>query len=107
MYTRPAKASKYNDIEGILEHYDGVLSELEGDWIWVFDSKGFQMKHLLEVQVGIQLAKLITRKHSQNLKKIVIINPTWYIRAVLDIVNPFLTKHVRELIQIKRTGNQL
>ena len=36
-YTCPAKASKYNDRDGILDHYDGELTQ-KGDkpWIWVF-----------------------------------------------------------------------
>ena len=26
-YTRPSEATRYNDVVGITEHYDGVLSE--------------------------------------------------------------------------------
>lgn len=101
MYTCPAKATKYDDVNGIVEHYDGVLSEIQESWVWVFDGKGFDMKHLMAIQVGIQLAKLITKKHSKNLRKIVVINPTWHIKTVIELVRPFLTKRVTSLIQVK------
>jgi len=97
-YTCPAKATKYYDTEGIIEHYDGVLSENNNRWTWVFDCEGFNMKHLLEINVGIQLAKLITNKFSHNLINIIIINPTWHIKFVLDLVYPFLNNHMKSII---------
>jgi hypothetical protein len=97
-YTCPAKASRYDDADGILNHYDGVLSENQGNWVWVFDSKGFGLKHLAEVRVGIRLAKLITDKFSVGLKRIVILNATWHIKTVVEIVSPFLSAKTRSLI---------
>lgn len=97
-YTCPAKASKYDDVEGIIKHYDGVLSENTNKWIWIFDCDGFNMKHLLEINVGIKLAQLITNKFSHNLVKIIIVNPTWHVKIVIDLVYPFLNKHVKSII---------
>jgi hypothetical protein len=88
-YTCPAKATKYNDVVGITQHYDGVLSENNNQWIWVFDCKKFTTKHLLEVNVGIELAKLISTKFSSSLTSILIINPTWHILVVMKLVTPF------------------
>lgn len=99
-YTCPAKATKYNDTDGIIEHYDGVLSENNNQWVWIFDGEDFSMKHLLEINVGIQLAKLITNKFSHNLINIIIINPTWHIKIVMDLVYPFLNNHMKSIIQI-------
>jgi hypothetical protein len=98
-YTCPAKATKYYDTNGIIEHYDGILSENTDKWIWVFDGEDFTMKHLLEINVGIQLAKLITNKFSHNLVNIIIINPTWHIKIVMDLVYPFLNNHMKSIIQ--------
>jgi hypothetical protein len=99
-YTCPAKATKYNDVVGITEHYDGVLSENTNRWIWVFDCNKFSAKHLLEINVGIQLAKLISTKFSSTLDSIIIINPTWHILVVMRIVNPFLNSHMKSIIKI-------
>ena len=70
-YTKPADATKYTDTEGILAHYDNMLKH-NGDkpWTWIFDSNGFGMKHALEINTGIGIAKLITSKYSKNLQKI-------------------------------------
>jgi len=41
-YTCPSQAILYYDTEGIVNHYNGVLSDTEGkDWIWIFDSLDF------------------------------------------------------------------
>lgn len=106
-YTCPAKATKYNDVVGITEHYDGVLSENTNRWIWVFDCSKFTAKHLLEVNVAIQLAKLISSKFSSSLDSIIIINPTWHILVVMRIVNPFLNSHMKSIIKISGKINTL
>jgi hypothetical protein len=99
-YTCPAKATKYNDVVGITQHYDGVLSENTNKWIWVFDCSKFTSKHLLEINVGIELAKLISSKFSSSLHSIIIINPTWHILVVMRLVNPFLNNHMKSIIKI-------
>jgi hypothetical protein len=104
-YTRPAIATKYNDYKGILYHYNGVLSENVNNWIWVFDCKGFTTKHLFEIQVGIGLAKLITQNFSHNLDKILIINPTWHVKTIIDLVSPFLNKKLKSIIVIQNKEN--
>lgn len=104
-YTRPALASKYNDTTGILYHYNGVLSENKNDWIWVFDCRGFTSKHLFEIGVAINLAKLINKYYSHNLCKILIINPTWHIKTLIEIVSPFLNKRLKSIIVIDDTDD--
>ena len=58
------------------------------------------MKHALEIKIAKSLAKLINDNYSKNLKKLVILNPTWHIRSTLKIVSPFLSDHVKNLIKI-------
>jgi len=101
-YTCPSQATLYYDSKGIVAHYDGVLSEIpEGKaWIWIFDSIGFGLVHAAQTTVARGLANLITTKFSHNLKKIIIINPTFYVRLTHSMVIPFLEKKVRESIEI-------
>lgn len=97
-YTCPSKATKYYDTKGIIEHYNIELSQVTKKWMWIFDCNGFELKHLLEYEVGIGLAKLISEKYSTNLEKICIINPNWYIYSMVSIVWPFLTKQIKSII---------
>jgi hypothetical protein len=101
-YTCPSQATLYYDVTGIVNHYDGVLSETpkEKKWVWIFDSQGFGLKHAMQSSVAIELAKLISNKFSNNLKKIIIINPTFYITMTHKLIMPFLGTRVRELIEI-------
>jgi hypothetical protein len=102
-YTCPSKATKYNDVDGILRHYDGMLSETTGKWAWIFDGDGFELKHCMEVKVAIALAKLISEKYSATLTKIIVINPTWHVRITKNAVWPFLYERVRSLVVFPTT----
>ena len=103
-YTCPSQAILYYDVKGIVNHYDGVLSDAVGtenkEWVWIFDSLGFSLIHAIEINVAIELAKLISNKFSKNLKKIIIINPTFYITITHKMIMPFLNKKVKDIIEI-------
>ena len=101
-YTCPAQATLYYDVKGIINHYDGVLSEIpeNKEWIWIFDSLDFGFIHVMQTNVAIELAKLISNKFSKNLKKIIIINPTVYITLIHKIIMPFLNNKIKDIIQI-------
>ena len=99
-YTKPADATKYTDREGILAHYDNMMKH-NGDkpWTWIFDSDGFGMKHAMEVRTGIEIAKLISSKYSNNLQKIIVKNPTWYVKLMYTFVSPFHSTRVNSMIE--------
>ena len=101
-YTCPAQATLYYDVIGIINHYDGVLSEMpeNHEWVWIFDSMGFGLNHVMQTNVAIELAKLISTKFSKNLKKIIIINPTFYVTIIRNIIMPFLNNKIRDVIEI-------
>ena len=101
-YTCPSQAILYYDVKGIINHYDGVLSEIpeNKEWVWIFDSLDFSIIHAMEINVAIELAKLISNKFSKNLKKIIIINPTFYIQIIHKTILPFLNNKVKDIIEI-------
>jgi hypothetical protein len=106
-YTCPSQAILYYDVKGIVNHYDGVLSEIPEDkeWIWIFDSLEFSIIHAIQINVAVELAKLISNKFSKNLKKIIIINPTMYIKITHKMIMPFLNNKVKDLIEIDYKAN--
>jgi len=99
-YTCPSKAIFYNDVKGIIHHYEGMLSEIPENkrWVWIFDSFEFGFMHATNITVAIELAKLIN-KFSKNLIKIIIINPTMYITMTHKMIMPFLDK-LKNLVEI-------
>jgi len=101
-YTCPAQALLYYDVKGIINHYDGVLSEIpeNKEWVWIFDSLDFSIIHAMQINVAIELTKLISNKFSKNLKKIIIINPTFYIELTHKMILPFLNNKLKEIIEI-------
>jgi hypothetical protein len=101
-YTCPAQAILYYDVKGIINHYNGVLSEMTEDkeWVWICDSLDFTIKHATQTDVAIELAKLISNKFSKNLKQIIIINPTFYITITHKMLMPFLNAKIRDIIVI-------
>ena len=101
-YTCPAQAILYYDVKGILNHYNGVLSEMpeNKEWVWIFDSLDFTFKHAMQTDVAIEIANLISNKFSKNLNKIIIINPTFYITITHKMLMPFLNNKIRDIIEI-------
>ena len=100
-YTNPTKSKLYTDTDGIISHYDNALKQI-GDkkWVWIFDSEGFDLKHALEVKTGTGIAKLLTDTYADNLLEIKIINPTWHIKTMLNVIWPFLNQATRNKIKI-------
>jgi hypothetical protein len=101
-YTCPAKSKLYYDTNSIIDHYNGVLSDIPKNkkWIWVLDVMGFGFNHFLQIEVAKELSKLISSKFSENLEKIIIINPSGYVSAVYNIVKPFLNNKIKSIIEI-------
>lgn len=99
MYTKPAEATRYWDRDGILIHYDNSLSQISGNWIWIFDAEGFSATHMFEIGVATSLARLISSKYSEHLRKIIITNPSPIVELVIMIVKPFLNKRMRALLE--------
>jgi hypothetical protein len=111
-YTCPSKAKLYFDAKSIVNHYNGVLSEIPENtqWVWIFDSANFNMEHFLQIEVGIELAKLISSKFSGNLQKIIIINPNIYISSVYSLVYPFMNEKLRSIVELNyhcKTANDV
>jgi len=104
-YTCPAKASKYNDRDGIMSHYDGELSAKGAkSWIWIFDCTGFDMRHATEIRLAIDMATLITQSHGDSLVKVCVINPTMFIHIIVNAIWPFLSAHIRSIIVYDTEG---
>jgi len=108
-YTCPSKAKMYYDVEGIINHYNGMLSEIpeNKEWIWIFDSKDFGLKHALQTNVAIELGKLLSSKFSGNLRKIIIINPSIYISITHKLIIPFLSKKIQSIIEIDKKSKNV
>ena len=100
-YTCPSQAKMYYDTEGIVNHYQGVLSEIPADkeWVWIFDSVDFGLKHAMQFSVAKELSTLIGR-FSTNLKQIIIINPTFYTSITYNMLMPFLSSKVVNIIEM-------
>jgi hypothetical protein len=100
-YTNPSKAKLYTDTDGILNHYKNALDSIGSNkWVWIFDSEGFDLKHAMEIQTGIGVAKIITGNYGNNLQEIKIINPTWHIKTMLTAIWPFLNDTIKQKLNI-------
>ena len=99
-YTCPAKAIRYWDTNGIVNHYDEIL-HLNGakSWVWIFDSKDFGLKHTLQTGVAFGILELLKDKYGKYLKEIQIINPSIHIKSMYSILYPFLTQELIDIIK--------
>lgn len=80
-YTKVANAINYNDTEGILRHYENLLTySFPDSWIWIFDCNGFGFKHSIEIKTAIGIAKLLNKYG--RLIKILVINSNSFINII-------------------------
>ena len=101
-YTCSANATKYNDTEGILTHFKLSLDFykcFEKSWEWIFDFRGFELKHIMEIRTAIGIAEIINN-YSKYLTKIRIINMNRYTHTMMKIITPFLNKDVQSKIYL-------
>jgi len=100
-YTCPAKATHYNDRDGILEHVEITLAN-HGDLPWIFeiDGQGFGIKHAMEVQLIIGLMRVISQTYGKNLLQINILHPTVTFHTILMVIWPFLDDNIRAIVRI-------
>jgi len=106
-YTCPAEASKYNDYEGIMKHYEDTFEDRIGDgtpWVWIFDCKGFTLKHLVEINVAIGIASLVSSRFADNLQKVIVVNPYWIVQLTMNLLRPFMGEALRLKITIADTS---
>lgn len=109
-YTCPANALYYDDHKGIMEHYEGMFTNLLYDnqmkckkWCWIFDCQGFQMKHYMQIQTAIEIAKLISQPiYANSLQTIYVYKPTYFIRLTLAVIYPFLSDNIKSKIILSR-----
>lgn len=101
-YSCPGKALKYKDNEGIVEHIDGTLRELDGKpWKWMIDGNGFTIKHALQVNLAINIIRLCANQYSTTLKQIIIINPSRYVHTIISVIWPLLSEHLQSIVVIQ------
>jgi len=99
LYTCPAKAIHFDDRDGILQHYRGVLTDLQGKpWVWIFDARDFSIKHYLQFRLAKDMAFLIC-EFSDTLKEIQIYNANKFIRMTYNVIHPFLNERVHNSIR--------
>ena len=100
LYTCPAEATKYDDADGNINHYDNILKTVIGEWEYICDCENFSFKHAMAVNTAIGVIKLINSKYYKNLKKINIINSNKFIYLTIKIIWPFLQDELKDKIYI-------
>jgi hypothetical protein len=90
MYTCAADCTDYSNTKAITTHIANYLeAEKLVPWTWVFDCRGIKTKHTLQIDLAINITRLIQDKYSENLQKIYILNPTQGVDILLTNILPF------------------
>ena len=88
-YTCIGDSKRYNDQEGIINHYSNCLKTMNPDkWIWIFNCDGFGLKHYAEINTTKKLAHLI--KTFGKVEAIYLVNAPGLLDLVLKAIKPIL-----------------
>ncbi len=100
-YTKISDAKRYNDSDGIINHYTNYLNFINPElWTWIIDFEGFEMKHYLEIKTTKRLANLI--KTYGRVSQILIINSNNFVKLLINITKPILSELKHKLIVFKK-----
>lgn len=86
-YTCPSQATMCSDVDGIRSHYSNtmLLKPTMSRWRWIFDASGFDINHMSEVYSANAVCDVINQ-HAETLDQILIVNETWFVRNMLEII---------------------
>ena len=97
-YSCPGDAEDYWDEDGIITHMREEIDKINmGEWIYIFDGKGFELKHALEISLAKSIITLL-QEHPENLKEIRLINTTSYVNIMMNLISPFMPEKIYKKI---------
>ena len=100
-YTSPARARDYKETPETFTYYKLHINNAKsGNWVWVIDCAGMQMKHYSSMEIIKNMMKILLEEHKGFLQKICIIHPNTWIKTALSVMKPFLKKDTLEKITI-------
>jgi hypothetical protein len=99
-YSCPAKATKYFESSGVIDHFRVHLEENNNNpWAYILDCKGFTMWHATQIHISMTLADMIQNRYGKSLKKVWIINYSWPIKIILNAILTVLSDDLKVLIE--------
>ena len=100
-YSHPSKSDHNKNPTEFISEITQQLTNLHGKrWQWIIDAEGFDLKHALGIEPGMELSTLLTDKYGESLVEIKFINPTWHLRSLINLIWPFLTSSLKSKIHI-------
>jgi len=100
-YSNISKISDYEDNENIIQYIDKILEEnSENYWKWIIDTTDFEIKNIKIINRIIVIVNTISKKYSENLLQIDIINPVWnFFNIIYFFGKLFINKELKQKIR--------
>ena len=83
-YTCPVDSINYNDPDGFIKHVHIELQNSQKPWIWIIDLDCFGLKLARYNNMHNTILKIIDLYSRISLKKVIIINQTFYSRCIIN-----------------------
>jgi hypothetical protein len=85
-YSHPAQGRLYDDAEGYVAHIDKMIaSNGQKPWKVIINGDGYDLKLTSQGKLGRALVDLLLQKYNSNMKELIIINPSIYIRIMVKL----------------------
>ena len=100
-YSCPAKATKYFESAGVIEHFRVHLSENgQHPWAYILDCKGYTLAHTKQINTSITLVNMVKDKYIGSLKKVWIINYSWQFQIIMNILLALLPEDIKRIVEL-------
>lgn len=105
-YTKISNSTKYHDTDGIVKHCTKYLEYVKPEkWSWIIDFDDFGLKHMLGINTGIQLSRLVNT--FGGLHHLLCINTNGFVEQILKVVKITLNKEYHDCIHVVRPNDEL
>ena len=102
IYTCPSKTHNFNGADSkFVDYFDEHLRIIEGkSWVWIFDCRGYTMKHMLSIDNLRKLVSYLYKDHADRLQGSYVVHAGPFFNQMLKLALPLLKKDAQKRIHI-------
>ena len=105
-YTGAGKADEVVDTPAKFAYFKMHMDLARGGhWVWVFDCSGSPARNEGSFQFMTKLVGTLSNEHATTLQRIYILHPTLWIRALVTLLTPFISRNITKNIYYFKTAD--
>jgi hypothetical protein len=102
-YSCPFVATHFSDNPNMITHIENALNFYQCDkirWKWIFDADRLGIDDIFKIRVVFNTLNIVETRYTDFLHSVQIVNASWYIKVLLNIMLVFSSKTAKKSVKI-------